>query len=247
MMRKKLQQQKYGYTLFITVLTIALFGILTVSLITMSLSGALRSEAREDVTQATELAEKGYNHLIQEIVTNLNDEISQSPDGVTATEYSDILSNTLDNYICTDDLTYTSGVTGEYKACIKDKGIQEHPREVLVESYGKTDQQEKLLLTTTAFDMEPVPDHLQYAINTFVTEECIQSSSNCRPGEGNLYLHGGVGIQGDMNVERHLITSNRSYEKYAGNNWIHSYFPSAQNKLNGEPSEILLGGDIYTV
>lgn len=246
-MSDKLTKHEQGYTLFLTLLTITLFGILGISLVSFTLSGALRSEAREDVTQAGELAEKGFNHLMQEIVTDLNNEINNYPEGVTPEKYDQILDETLDNYICTDDINYTSSVTGSYKACIKDKGENEHPREVTFESYGKAEDREKLLLTTTLFDIEPIPDHMQYAINTFVTEDCMQSSSKCVAGEGNLYLHGGVGVQGDIHAQRHLITSNRSYEKYAAHHWIHSYFPSAQEKPNGQPSSILLGGDIYTV
>ncbi|HLS20581.1 MAG TPA: hypothetical protein VK056_02830, partial [Bacillota bacterium] len=246
-MRNDAAHQEQGYTLFVTVLTIVLFGILSVSLISFTVSGALRSETREDVTQATELAEKGLNHLIQEIVTDINDEISLMPGGVTPDHYEEILTQTLDNYMCTNDLNYTSSVTGDFKACVKDKGENERPRQVTFESYGKTDDREKLLITTTLFKVDTIPDHMEYAVNTFVTEECKQSEANCVAGEGNLFLHGGVGIQGDIHVKRHLLTSNRSYEKYAGNHWIHSYFPSAQPKPDGSPSAILLGGNVYTV
>lgn len=47
----KILKSEKGYALFLTVLIIVLFGILTVSLLTIVMSGVSKNTIREDVTQ----------------------------------------------------------------------------------------------------------------------------------------------------------------------------------------------------
>lgn len=64
----------------------------------------------------------------------------------------------------------------------------------------------------------------------------------------SIFTWGGVGIKGDINVERNLITSNRSRDRYGlFEYWIHSYFPSVLPQENNEKSKIIVGQDVYTV
>src|SRR5690625_6155020 len=86
-----------------------------------------------------------------------------------------------------------------------------------------------MIMTKVLFGGDLEEDNREYAASTFIHKDCTENKANCLPGEGNMFLHGGVAIQGDISVERHLITSNRSYEKYAGHHWLHSYYPSAKS------------------
>lgn len=242
-------KEERGYALFLTVLIIGLFSILAVSLITVVLSGANKTAIREDITQASELSEKGTKHLIKQINYELQTELDKHVDGLSRTEFINELDKVIEKYKCTNN-NVTGGKTGQYQACVEnyiDKEKDILPKKAEIKSIGTVDGQQKKFITTVEFGGNLVPDDMQFAVNTFVTKECAQLKKNCVPGEGNLFLHGGVGIQGDMNVGRHLITSNRSHEKYAFHHWIHSYFPSAKTKPDGSPSKIIVGGNIYTL
>lgn len=240
------KHQEQGYTLFLTIFIILLFGVLSLSLMSITISGAKKSSLREDYTQATELAQKGVKKITQEINHDIQEKISSYPGGVTKSHYTELVEQTLSQYTCETKTDYTDGETGKYRSCIEDVGAKETPRKVKINSYGQVDGRERLVKTTVLFGGELEKDYQQYAASTFISEQCAENQANCLPGEGNMFLHGGVALQGDLTVEGNLITSNRSYEKYAGGHWIHSYYPSSLPKSNGETPEVVIGGDVYT-
>ena len=251
-MNKFSRQQ--GYTLFLTVLVVVIFSILAMTLLTVTLSGAKKSEVREDVTQAGELAEKGVNHLLQEIQLELQNEINQHVDGMLRSDFTEVLDNTIKEYMCPSNIV-TGGEQGRYDTCIVEKLSSEKyilPQIIKIESIGRVDNKTKKYHTTVELGANMFPEDMQYVVNTPVSKKCAESKSqrekerNCLPGEGNLFLHGGVSIQGDMNIERHLITSNRSYDKYGAiEHWLHSYYPSATKKPDGSTPSVLIGGNVY--
>src|SRR5690625_566283 len=239
------------YTLILTVFTILLFSILAISLLTITISGAKKSAVREDVTQATELAEKGLTLVKQQIVHERQMKIDQYEDGVTKTKFNEELENVLEKYDCaTGTVQHVDTETGSYEICMQehiDKGRNTLPQQAKFEIFGQADTKQKKLISVIEFDGNAQDDDMEYAVNTFITQECTKSKADCALGEGNLFLHGGVGIQGDINVEGNLITSNRSHEKYVSDHWIHSYFPSSIPKQDKTPSRIIVGKDVYTV
>lgn len=235
-----------GYSLFLTVFTALLFGILATILLSLTISGAKKSELREDVTQAHELSEKGLKEITQQINYDLQEELDKHEDGMSYSDFIDTTNEVLDKYKCGEDES-KQGETGTYQSCVLDNGDEVLPRNVTFKSNGVADDQEKEMISIVAIGGDPVPDSMEYAVNTFITKECAESPGKCKGGEGNLFLHGGVGIQGDINVGRNLITSNRSHEKYASHHWIHSYFPSSKDKADGSASTIAVGEDVYTV
>ena len=82
---KYLKREK-GYALFLTVLIIALFSILAVSLTTIVLSGANKTAVREEVTQASELSDKGLQHMLNQINKELEDELGET--GLPRSEFA---------------------------------------------------------------------------------------------------------------------------------------------------------------
>lgn len=240
-----------GYTLFLTVLTIFVFGIIIISLLTITISGAKRSELREDVTRASELAEKAFKQLSQQINYDLQTELNKHEDGLPKSIFLQEIENVVKTYKCNENDTFVNAETGEYYACVVehiDKGIDVLPQRVKLRTTGKVNDKVKNYESIIELNGNILPDDMDYVVNTFISEKCVESDGkDCVPGEGNLFLHGGSSIQGDVNVDRNLITSNRSHEEYAGHHWIHSYFPSAENKPNGDTPKIIVGNDIYTL
>lgn len=246
-MRYKVNNER-GYTLILAVLIGALFSVFVVTLLTFTSSGISKNDVHEDNQQAMELSEKGIKHITQQIKQDVQEELDRHEDGLIKSDYIHLLGDVLDKYTC-DNKIKGSGETGRYEVCVfdqLDKAKDILPQKVKFQSTGIIGSKTKEYITTTEIGAVQDPDYMQYAVNTFISEECAESRAVCHKGEGNLFLHGGVGIQGDINVERNLITSNRSYEKYSGHHWIHSYFPSSKEKSNGSLPKIIVGENIYT-
>src|SRR5690625_2663730 len=137
-----------GYTLFLVVLMIVVFSVISMSLITVTISGAKRSEVRENVTQAGELAEKGLKHLMNQIDFELQQEIEKVPDGMKKSEFIEKLEVVVDKYTCDElnNLINESNETGEYTACVEehiDKGSDSLPHKVRIQSKGIADGKNK--------------------------------------------------------------------------------------------------------
>lgn len=85
----KILKSEKGYALFLTVLIIVLFGILTVSLLTIVMSGVSKNTIREDVTQAGELSEKGLQRITNQINHDIQNNIPEK--GVSETQFITLL------------------------------------------------------------------------------------------------------------------------------------------------------------
>lgn len=244
----RLTEQR-GYTLFLTVLIIVIFSILSVTLITVTLTGAKRSEVREDVTQAGELAEKGLKHLMQQIEHELQKEVQkyENQDGLKKAHFVELIEQTVDKYSCSNELLSIDSETGHYEACVDeyvDRGKVDHlPQRVILKTLGIANEKEKNLFAVLELGGNAIDDDMEYVINVFNKSNC--SANNCLPGEGNLFLHGGTSIQGDINVERNLFVSDKSFERYLYNHAIKTTFPMTRIKPNNEKSRIIVGNSIY--
>lgn len=253
-MFKRLQNDR-GYALFLTMLIIIVFGVLSVMLLTVVVSGANKNVVREQVTQAGELSEKGIEHITNQIHKELDDFInSTSGAGVIKSHFIDKMTEVLDSYLCEPDEGKTSSKieqlaeTGEYVTCIDSWNdssgeYAELRKEVTFKSIGLVDGKEQVIYTTMLIGANDVPDALNYAVGVHKCE-----GSNCKKlnGEGNLFLHGASSIEGDIKVDGHLITTNRGYAYLSGERWIGSLYPSALPGKNTNESRLVLGGDVYT-
>lgn len=238
-------QGSHGYALFMTMLIIVLFGILAVSLITVVVSGAQKNTIREHMTQAGELSEKGIEHITNQIHKDLDDIIGEN--GISKSHFLDELEALLNSYLCTNSSLDKINKTGEYFVCIENwqNGPGENGelrKEVTFFSKGLVDGKEKITKSTYFIGANDVPDALKYAVGSNRT--CV--GNNCIPGEGNLFIHGGASIQGDIKVDGDIITTNRGYAYLSGEKWIKSLYPSAIPGPNTKVSKLVLGGNVYT-
>src|SRR5690606_24033556 len=99
----------------------------------------------------------------------------------------------------------------QYDACIseisdKDENGEELPptqKKVTFRSTAIVDGIHKEMESTMIIGAQAVPDALNYAIGSHCVGDCDDID-----GEGNLFLHGGVHIEGDLKVDGNIITSN---------------------------------------
>src|SRR5690625_5327600 len=97
------RHQEKGYTLFLTISIVLLFGVLSLSLLSITISGAQKSSVREDTTQATELAQKRVKQLTQQIKHDVQEKIDTYTGGVTKYHYEELLEETLATYTCREN------------------------------------------------------------------------------------------------------------------------------------------------
>ena len=245
---KYLKNEK-GYALFLTVFIIVLFSILAVSLITIVLSGANKTAVREDITQAKELSDKGLEHIVNQINKELQDEIGET--GLPRSEFASTLTRILDQYSCKngEHLSSDSGETGEYKVCIENyknvldpKGEENELRKLVEfrsegENVNKRTQE---IISYIEIGAGSVPETLKYVLGT------NEPSGSKKNGAGNIYLHGGVEIYGDINAGNNLFTFDHgpgldNYNAF----WRQTTLPVLYPSSSSENSKIVLGGDLY--
>lgn len=249
-------RDEHGYALFLTVLIITLFGILAMSLIAIVVSGAKKNAIREDLTQAGELAEKGMEHLTNKMQTEL--ETSIGTEGIARSDYIAAINAILSQYSCTKEdgpLISDQNMTGKYEVCVEhvQNAIDESGNEnelrklVTIKSTGIVDGKTK----TYTYEMEmgtlEVPDSLKYTLST------VKPERNPLPSDGNIYLHGGVEVYGDIKVGQHLFTFDHGVglpivneDKPAEAHWRRTTLPLLLPSENKTKANIVLGGNVYT-
>lgn len=249
-MKRMLREEK-GYTLFIAVLVAILFVVLAISLLTVTMSGLAKNMTREEITQATALADKGIQHLMNQINNELQSVLKSHEEGMDLSSFNTTFNQTLAKYSCDDEekKIKEQGNTGIYEACVDvdsyDKHSLEMPKKVTLIGEGIVDEREETLHLTVEMGGDPIPDTMKYAVSTYQTEGCKENSRQCANGEGNLFLHGGISIAGDIKVDGNLITTNRSSMQYLWNHWIDSYYPSAKPVPGESHPHLILQGNAY--
>jgi len=241
----KVLKNETGYSLFLTVIIVLLFSILSMTLLSFTISGAKRSEIRENSTQATELADKGLQHIIQQLDNDLLDALGKH--GLSKNEFQMRLQQILNTYFCTNEsvspLTPNTE-TGQYNVCIKhmeptidsNGNLNELKQLATVKSIGEVDGITKEIHSKIEVGSGSVPEVLKYAVGSNIR------SNNPKNGEGNLLLHGGVDIFGDVRVDGHLV----SYEKGTGAyKWIDSIQPRMYEIIPGVQPRIVVGKNMY--
>lgn len=244
----KLLFNEKGYSLFLTIFIMILFSVLSIMMLSLVVSGAKKNVIREEYTQADELSQKGIEHITNQIQKELEDVIGEN--GISKTHFIDEMERILNEYLCENNDAspiQESNLTGDYAVCIDDWEDSEGEygdlrKKVTFLSTGMVDGKETSIKTTMLIGANDVPDALNYAVGSH--RSC--SGNDCIDGEGNLFLHGGVSIEGDIKVDGHLITTDRGYAYLSGEQWINSLYPSALPGPNTNESRLVLGGDVYT-
>lgn len=236
----------HGYALFIAVLIIVLFSVLAVSLMTIVMSGAKKTEVREDITQATELSEKGLQHITNQINKELEDALGDN--GIPRSEFAAKLTAILNQYKCDNEggLHSFEKTTGDYDVCIdsfdnvKDENgnINDLRKLVTFRSIGEVNGRTKQVLSDIEIGAGSVPETLKYVLGSNI------ESRNPRNGEGNILIHGGADIRGDMKVDGHLITYDHGTAAYG---WIPSILPRALPVKKSISPKLVLGKNMYRI
>lgn len=243
----KAAKKEQGYTLFLVILIVVLFGVLATSLLTLTVSGAKRNAIREDVTKATELSEKGLQHIIQHIQKEISDEIENASLGKD--EFILRFETILNKYLCdegTKKINPISAKEGNYTTCIETYENQRDgqgqvnrlKKKITFLSTGRAKKHDKETRMTVELGTSTVPEVLNYAVGTNI------SSPYPKNGEGNLLLHGGVEITGDLKVDGNLITHHRGTGAYQ---WLNSIRPRVNSLHGNQPARLVIGKNMYTL
>lgn len=239
-------KKQNGYALLVTLLIMVVFSILGTSLLMFTLNGGSKNEVREDITQSADLSQKG----IDLITTQINSELTTylGTNGRPRTEFIFQLENYLNNYLCSKNAAAKTGTTGKYKVCIdsyvdsidENNEVNELKKLVTFKSIGTSGNSNRTLTSKIEVGAETAPEALRYAVGTN-----IDAVDGLQPGEGNLLMHGGVDITGDIKVDGNIVTSSNGYAQLGGDRWIPSLAPSAKPLAGTDSSRLFLGKKAY--
>ena len=247
----KVDQRQGGYTLLLTLVLLILFAALGFSLMTLTSAGIVKNTKRQEITQSTALSEMGIDRMTKQINTELTDALGEN--GLPRGKFVEKLEATLKNYRCDNSymlkLPISDSGTGTFEVCIESvvdtddgKGKSNDLRKLVgFKSIGTAGNSDKALISKVEIGAELVPETLKYAIGTNIL------SKNPKNGEGNLLMHGGVDIQGDIKVDGNIVTTDRGYAFLNSNEqWIKSLSPSAKPTIGSKSAKLVLGKKAYT-
>lgn len=239
----KVIKKEDGYALFLTLLIIVLFGILSVSLLTVVVSGSKKNAVRQDITQATELSEKGLQHITNQINMELTDALGEN--GIPRSLFEGKLIAILNQYTCDKGgLPALDTETGKYNVCVENiadvEGADGLRKLVTFRSIGDVDGRTKEIRTQIELGAGTVPDALKYVLGT------VEPVGKPQSGDGNIYLHGGLEVYGDMKVDKNLFT----FDHGPGTDsrsafWRQTTLPTLNPSSGYKKAKIALGGELY--
>lgn len=240
-------KNQQGYSILLTLGIIVIFVILGTGLITLTTNGAAKNEIRQDITRSSDLTQKGIDLVTTQVNTELTNFLGVN--GRPRTEFASQLEAILNKYLCTDDGVPIVGETGTHLACIvsytdtltSDNVANPLRKLVTFRSIGTSGDANRELINKIEIGAATVPEALRYAIGTN-----IDSTDGMSPGEGNLIMHGGSEITGDLKVDGDIVTSTNGYAYLGGDQWIPSLAPSAKPIAGAETSRLFLGKKAYT-
>lgn len=240
----KLLKNSEGSVLIIAVVVVMIFAILGLSLVTLTVSGIAKNQNRENIVQATDLADKGVEFAVNNLQKTLVEQIKLTPMGkldfallLDKTFKSTNLQCPLTENSIPDNIGYK--ISGENntqtKVCIERvdnvsaEEIDLYKRNVTFKSIGYVNGKEHVTRSQVTLGTDAIPDQLRYAVST--------------NDGGNLFLHGGVEIQGDVKTDGNLILANHaSWGTATGSNniWTASTYPRLIKNQNSVNPKIIL-------
>ena len=255
-----------GYTLLIAVCALLIFSVIGLSLVSVTANGLKKNESREFNVLATDLADKGISYAVSDFQFQLENLI-KNPIGKTTfgTELDKLLGyNSTTEQLTSTSNKYHCGPTtlhglkidsskGENytNVCIqnvemnKTNGLVEekdrYKRLVTLKSTGVVDGKIKETFSKVIIGTDAIPDQLKYAVST-------------NEG-GNLFLHGGIEIKGDIKTAGNLILTNKASwgtasDPNSDNRWTDSLYPKIiKNDTSVTPKIIMQeeGKNIYNL
>lgn len=247
-MKNYLQNDK-GYSLLLAIGVILIFTVFGLSLMTLTSSGVTKNSHREDTILAQDLSDKGIDFAVNDIQNTLEKQIIATPMGKT--EFGTFLDTTLTKtnlkcpaagqplpnnigfHIPTENNNITKVCIEAVKMITNSSGITEekdrYKRLVTFRSYGVVKNKEHISKTDVIIGTDAIPDQLRYAVST--------------NNGGNLFLHGGIEVQGDIKTDGNLIISDyASWGTATGdtNTWTASIFPRIIKNTNSVKPKVIL-------
>lgn len=227
----KMLRSQQGYALLIAVLLLTLISVIGISLLALTSNGTARNGLREDMTQATEQAEKGINHITAEIQKKLELTIPtlDKYDANIRTKFDSQFDSILSPYLCSQpqENHLTQGDANlNYSVCLDEIPQNDDPLKVLTfTSIGTADEEQSTLKSEIQLgaNLYEYPDFLNFAVATH--------------DEGNLIMNGGIDILGDVRADGNIVISDSGYAPFAtltdssfielnNNIWVNSTYPN---------------------
>ncbi len=242
----KYMRNESGYALLLAILILIMFSILGMSMLALSSQGIKQNSYRADDTQAIRQAEKGIDRIVADINTELTNSLGDT--GLSAASFETKLNDTLNKYRCEKiHIKSVNTNNGIYDVCIDkdpasirndDDTYNDLRKTVSFASIGSSNKQNKNLNKVMEIGAEAFPETMKYAIGTNI------ASKTPEEGEGNLFLHGGSEITGDLKVDGHLIVKDSGV---ASKNWVASVLPKTNPSPGSSTSKFVLGKNMYSV
>lgn len=212
-----------GYSLLLSLGLIILFSVLVLSLLALTTAGITKNEIRQDNTRSIDQADKGIDYIIADIQNNLDTFIKSKAGGLTQAEFKGHLINVIKSYYCNSSNLTIDGKTGlgYVSVCIEEDpkilldGDNPLKKTVTIRSTGYSGNRKisKVIKSQVEIGANAVPEQLKYTIST--------------NNNGNLYLHGGVDIIGDLKVDGNLVVSKKAHWLQGSDpKWEDSTYPS---------------------
>ncbi|OZS79531.1 hypothetical protein CF394_00530 [Tetzosporium hominis] len=239
-------KQQKGYALLITLLLVILISVLGLAMITANITASKQNKIRETAVLAEDLALKGAEYFTLSLQDELESSINNTR--LTVPQYISRLNDVLqkNKYKCsTGEVDISSESEGETSVCIERIYLEDNPSPtieqlntslkwiVVIRSTSIVNEQIKTVRQHLMYGTDNVPDQLRYALST--------------NDNGNLFLHGGMDIYGDVKTEGNLIISSTAFWKKEGRvQWVPSLAPRIISR-NFTPKIILPTNTNYNV
>lgn len=245
----KMLSNENGYSLLVTLLIVLVFAVLGASLMAMTFNGTTRNDIRESVTQAQDQATKGIKRIQEQIQYELVKDIPADK-GFTNSEFEGYFNAIITKYRCKPQnsnlkevINSTEKGNGNFEVCIDNvlpysKNAESKTiKELVFKSKGFKNGKKTTVYETVAMGSEDIQKVLNYTVSTLKKND----------DGGNLYLHGGSEITGDMNIAGNIFSTNNGY---GDGGWLQSVLPRSLPILNNSgdqvASKLNLGGKAFT-
>lgn len=168
--------------------------VLGLSLMMLTSSGIKKNEVRQDNVQSKDLADKGITYAVNDLQNYLEKTIKNTPMGKT--QFNNLLNNTV-KITCPQNIIIPGEKNSKTNVCIEKveqvstEEQDRYKRLVTFKSTGQVNARVTIIKSKVIIGTDAIPDQLRYAVST-------------NKG-GNLFLHGGVEIQGDVKTDGNLI------------------------------------------
>lgn len=248
---KKLRNEN-GNTLIIVLLMIVIFSVAGLSLLSTTMNGVKRTSVREADIQVTELAEKGIDFLTAYLETETKPLV-----GLPVGDFENRMASIVQTYYVSNENTIHQNagklVDGNnkklnvkiYNRTYLTPGTEDLTQAMTLHSEATVKGKTKTIISTIHLGAKKVPDALKYAVGAY--NPC-KDAAKCvsKKDDGNMFLHGGVAIKGDLYVERNLVTKNTGVVTSTNNGykWIPSDLPSIEGE-SGSKARLIVGEKLY--